>query len=205
RHWQVEPVSIDRCLQRSKRDDRATLHVVDRGPETFISLTANEELARQCADGVHCVGMCNHENTRPVAATRAPAEQDVAVTIAAREPLDREAEGTDARRDEILHAIDGGGIIGRTFDTNPIEKLGQKCISGEVETIVHAALRALMALAVVQRSLAHEFLCLQCAGEPWRGACLRRLMTGTAARSLSGLGDRLCLTRRTKNRLSPKV
>jgi len=101
------------------------------------------------------VGVRNHENTWPVA--RSPTEQDIAVTIAPPDPLDREAEGADARRNEVHHAIDRCGIIGRAFDTNPIEELGQKRISGEIESMDHAALPAWLALAVIRHSLPHEF------------------------------------------------
>src|SRR5262249_11954333 len=43
---QIELESIDYCLQRSKRDDRATLHVVDRVPEPFVSFNVNLARAR---------------------------------------------------------------------------------------------------------------------------------------------------------------
>ena len=74
---------------------------------------------------MHGVGVRDQEDTRAVRAAGAAAAQHVAQAVAARQPLDREAQRGDAGRNEILHPVDRRGIVGRTLDAHPVEQLGE--------------------------------------------------------------------------------
>ena len=118
---QLERAGLDQGLQCGERDDGAALHVVDGGTEALVALAPDRQRAVERADGVDRVGVRDQQETCPLGSPGAPAAQDVTEPVAARQALDLEAKPADPGCDKTFHPIDGGGLVGRALDLDPLD------------------------------------------------------------------------------------